>query len=141
MGWAGELFWPLAILLTAYLMTRPPRQRAPRPRGGRRLCAARRALAVLARRPATFAQLLLLSLLAFLLIDVGAYLIAQSFTSPNVILNVTFAQMTMGLVAGYTARLISVHARRPRAVGVGLRGRALRVGGSASRRRPRSRSS
>jgi hypothetical protein len=49
-----------------------------------------------------------LSLLAFLLIDVGAYLITQSFTSPNVILNVTFAQLTMGIVAGYAARLIAL---------------------------------
>ena len=36
MGWAGELFWPLAILLTAYLMTRP-RVARPRPPGARRL--------------------------------------------------------------------------------------------------------
>ena len=40
--------------------------------------------------PGTFARALVLSLVGFLLIDVGAYLIAQSFTSPNVILNVLF---------------------------------------------------
>jgi Lysylphosphatidylglycerol synthase TM region len=107
MGWAGEIFWPLVILLVAYLMTRPER---PRAKASRRetAIAARRTLRVLARRPGTFARLTVMSLLSFLLIDVGAYLISQSFTSPNVILNVTFAQLTMGIVAGYAARLITL---------------------------------
>ena len=47
-----------------------------------------------------WSRAIVLSLLAFLLIDVGAYLISQSFTSPNVILNVSFAQLTMGIVGG-----------------------------------------
>jgi uncharacterized membrane protein YbhN (UPF0104 family) len=107
MGWASEIFWPLVILLVAYLMIRPARSRAKASRRETAL-AARRALRVLARRPATFARMLLLSLIGFLLIDVGAYLISQSFTSPNVILNVSFAQLTMGIVGGYTARLITL---------------------------------
>jgi uncharacterized membrane protein YbhN (UPF0104 family) len=107
MGWASEIFWPLLILLIAYLMTRPDRRLAKASRRGTAL-AARRSLRVLARQPRTFVRLIVMSLLGFLLIDVAAYLISQSFTSPNVILNVTFAQMTMGIVAGYTARLITL---------------------------------
>ena len=105
MGWAGEIFWPLAILLVAYLMVRPERSAARASRRATAL-AARRAMRALADRPAVLARAAGLSLLAFLLIDVGAYLIAQSFTSENVILNVTFAQLTMGVVGGYAARLI-----------------------------------
>ena len=107
MGWAGEIFWPLAILFIAYLWTRPPRSEAKASRRATAL-AARRALGVLVRNPGTLLRLTVLSLLAFLLLDVGAYLITQSFTSPNVILNVTFDQLTMGIVGGYTARLISL---------------------------------
>jgi uncharacterized membrane protein YbhN (UPF0104 family) len=107
MGWAGEIFWPLVILLIAYLMTRPARPLATASRRGTAL-AARRTLRILARRPRMLFRLTVMSLISFLLIDVAAYLISQSFTSPNVILNVTFAQLTMGVVGGYAARLISL---------------------------------
>jgi hypothetical protein len=107
MGWAGEIFWPLVILLAAYLMTRPERGAARASRRATAL-AARQALGVLIREPRALVAFTVLALLAFLLLDVGAYLITQSFTSPNVILNVTFAQITMGIVGGYAARLISL---------------------------------
>jgi hypothetical protein len=107
MGWASEIFWPLVILLVAYLMTRPDRRLAKASRRETAL-AARRTLRVLAGQPGSFVRLLVLSLIGFLLIDVAAYLISQSFTSPNVILNVSFAQITMGIVGGYAARLIAL---------------------------------
>jgi len=62
----------------------------------------------LARRPMVFTKLTVLSLLAFGLEDIAAYMIAMAFTSTHVILNVNFSILLMAIVASYVARLIPV---------------------------------
>jgi uncharacterized membrane protein YbhN (UPF0104 family) len=62
----------------------------------------------LARRPMDFSKLTILSLLAFGLEDIAAYMIAMAFTSKHVILNVNFSILLMAIVASYIARLIPV---------------------------------
>ena len=56
----------------------------------------------------TFSKLTMLSLLAFGLEDIAAYMIAMAFTSTHVILNVNFSILLMAIVASYIARLIPV---------------------------------
>ncbi len=107
--WAGEIFWPSLILLGAYLLTRRGRSRAER-RAARqeRLTEARLMLRALASRPRLLLRLAALSLLTFFLVELVAYTIAQAFTSANVIINVEFGVILMGVVGGYVATLIPV---------------------------------
>ena len=106
--WLSQIFWALVILLAAYLMVRPSKDypRASVMTGGRR--EAFHLLRSLAHRPSTFAGLTLLSLVAFGLEDIGAYLIAMGFTSTHVVLNVNFSTLLMAIVASYIARLIPI---------------------------------
>jgi uncharacterized membrane protein YbhN (UPF0104 family) len=102
-GWFAMLFWGVVILGVAWYLVRPGR--AGR---GRYLTAVRRSVRAVASQPGFGARVVLLSLVAFLLEDVAAYVITQAFTSENVILNVDNKVLVMGLVAGYAARLICV---------------------------------
>jgi uncharacterized membrane protein YbhN (UPF0104 family) len=52
------------------------------------------------------ARLLLLGVGAIVLLDLGAYAVAQAFTSTHVILNVPGDVLLMAVVAGYVARLV-----------------------------------
>jgi uncharacterized membrane protein YbhN (UPF0104 family) len=107
--WLTELFWPVVMLGVAYLITRRGRSRAEhRERRRRAVADARQALLALAQRPALLARLAALSLAAFFLVELSAYMVAQSFTSATVILNVDFSVILMGVVGGYIARLIPV---------------------------------
>jgi hypothetical protein len=103
--WARQLFWALVILGVAWLMVRP---RGAEAQARRRQ--ARAALGALvarsARRPALLARLLALGVTAILLFDLGAYAVAQAFTSTHVILNVEGDILLMAVVAGYVARLV-----------------------------------
>lgn len=107
--WIGELFWPCVILLGAHLLTRRGSTRAEH-RAARResLSEARATIATLAASPRVAIRLAVLSVLAFFLLELAAYIISQAFTSSNVILNVEFTVITMGLVGGYLASLIQV---------------------------------
>jgi uncharacterized membrane protein YbhN (UPF0104 family) len=49
-----------------------------------------------------------LSIVAFGLEDIAAYVIAQAFTSTHVVLNVNFSILLMAIVASYIARLIPI---------------------------------
>jgi uncharacterized membrane protein YbhN (UPF0104 family) len=105
-SWVTQLFWPAAILLVAWFLVRAPGSGRPGPR--RALRAARARLGPLERRPAVLAELALLSIASFLVVDTAAYFIAQAFTGEIVLLNATGAQILMALVAGYVARLVPV---------------------------------
>jgi uncharacterized membrane protein YbhN (UPF0104 family) len=48
------------------------------------------------------------SLVAFFLIEVNAYVLSQAFTGTFVIINVDFSVVMMGVVGGYVAKLIQV---------------------------------
>jgi uncharacterized membrane protein YbhN (UPF0104 family) len=103
--WARQLFWAVAILVVAWLMVR---RRGAEGRAARRRTrlAARATFALLARRPAVLARLVVLGVGAILLFDLGAYAVAQAFTSTHVILNVEGDILLMAVVAGYVARLV-----------------------------------
>lgn len=106
--WLGQLFWGLVILLACWLMIRPTKAHREQSvlLGSARDAGA--ALRALAHRPVTMSGLSLLSLAAFALEDIGAYVIAMAFTSNNVILNVSFSTLAMAIVAGYLARFIPI---------------------------------
>jgi uncharacterized membrane protein YbhN (UPF0104 family) len=99
------MFWACVILGVAWFLVRP--QRAGSGRGAYRR-AVGRATAALANRPAVGLRVLALSLVAFVLEDVAAYVITQAFTSENVILHVDMKVLLLALAAGYVARLVSV---------------------------------
>jgi uncharacterized membrane protein YbhN (UPF0104 family) len=104
--WLAQVFWSLVILGLCYLMARPSRlypEASIVPLQWGEVVQTFRALA---RRPMTFSKLTILSLLAFGLEDIAAYMIAMAFTSTHVILNVNFTILLMAIVASYIARLI-----------------------------------
>jgi uncharacterized membrane protein YbhN (UPF0104 family) len=106
--WLAQIFWALVILGFCYLMVRPSRiypESSILPIARHEVVPTLKALA---RKPMMFARLTILSLLAFGLEDIGAYMIAMAFTSTHVILNVNFSILLMAIVASYIARLIPV---------------------------------
>jgi uncharacterized membrane protein YbhN (UPF0104 family) len=106
--WIAQIFWSLVILGLCYLIARPNRfypEASIIPLRWNEVVAAFRSLA---KKPMTFTKLTVLSLLAFGLEDIAAYMIAMAFTSTHVILNVNFTVLLMAIVASYIARLIPV---------------------------------
>lgn len=103
--WSSMLFWPLVILLVAYLLVRPERPLAGQARRAT-LRAAAQTVRELGRQPARFAWLLLLGVASILLLDAAAYAISQAFTTTVVVLNVEGDILLTAVVAGYIARLI-----------------------------------
>ena len=107
--WITQLFWPFVILAFAYVLARRGRTRAERRENRRRATAdARMAFRALAQRPRMLAALAALSLLSFYLLELTCYVVAQAFTSANVVLNVEFGVLLMGVVGGYVAKAIPV---------------------------------
>ncbi|MGH2451002.1 MAG: lysylphosphatidylglycerol synthase transmembrane domain-containing protein [Candidatus Limnocylindria bacterium] len=105
-AWVTQLFWALVIVLVAWFLVRAPER--GRPRAGRAVRGARAAIGSLGLRPMVLAELALLSIASFLVVDTAAYFIAQAFTGEVVLLNATGAEILMALVAGYLARLVPV---------------------------------
>ncbi|MGH9442516.1 MAG: lysylphosphatidylglycerol synthase transmembrane domain-containing protein [Thermoanaerobaculia bacterium] len=106
--WLAQIFWSLVILGLCYLMARPSRlypEHSIIPLDWKEV---KQSFSALARRPIEFSKLTALSLVAFGLEDVAAYMIAMAFTSTHVILNVNFSILLMAIVASYIARLIPV---------------------------------
>lgn len=100
--WLSQVAWGLVIFLLLYLFlrgTRPGPQSAFAP-------PLRAALSRLAENPLQLALWAFLSILAFALEHVAAYLTVMAFTSDHVILNVDFSLLVMAIVGGYLARLI-----------------------------------
>ncbi|MBM3678451.1 MAG: hypothetical protein FJW96_11300 [Actinobacteria bacterium] len=100
------LGWPLVILALAVFLTTTREGRRGRARS--RVAASRELGRSLLRRPATFGELALYSIAAFLLMDVAAYTVSQAFTSEHVILNAETSLILMGIVGGYIARLVPI---------------------------------
>jgi hypothetical protein len=128
--WLGMLFWPLVILALSYFIVRS-RRGAPHAGvfPGNRKDAAQ-SLRTLSQRPLEFSKIGLLSLAAFGLEDIAAYVIAMAFTSEHVILS------RRELHRAPDTR----DPGRDRPVRMGIRGRALRgrprVPGVRRHRRP-----
>lgn len=102
--WIGELFWPLVILAIAWFLVRPAKGEPGGLRDTRG--AVRQAIRALAHEPRMLVWLCFLSIVAFLLADEGAYLIAQAFSSQNVILNIEGGVILMAVVGAQLARLV-----------------------------------
>ncbi len=106
--WLAQIFWALVILGLCYLLARPNRLYPEASIIPVHWEEVKNAFRALSRRPMAFAKLTILSLLAFGLEDIAAYMIAMAFTSTHVILNVNFTILLMAIVASYIARLIPV---------------------------------
>jgi uncharacterized membrane protein YbhN (UPF0104 family) len=106
--WLAQVFWSMVILGCCYLLARPSRLFPEQSIIPLHWDEVKDAFRALARRPMTFTKLTVLSLLAFGLEDIAAYMIAMAFTSTHVILNVNFSILLMAIVASYIARLIPV---------------------------------
>ena len=106
--WLAQIFWSMIILGCCYLLARPSRRFPEESIIPMHWSEVKDAFRALARRPMTFTKLTVLSLLAFGLEDIAAYMIAMAFTSTHVILNVNFSILLMAIVASYIARLIPV---------------------------------
>ncbi len=106
--WLAQIFWSLVILGLCYLMARPNRFYPEPSIVPLHWSETKGALRALAKKPMAFTKLTVLSLLAFGLEDIGAYMIAMGFTGTHVILNVNFSILLMAIVACYIARLIPV---------------------------------
>ena len=108
LGWAtwfSALLWALVILAVAYFLTRNTR---PGNANVRPLEALRQTVLYLSTRPMQLIALGLLSVLAWLLLDLIAYFIAAAYSSEHVILHFPHEALLMALVAGYTASLIQI---------------------------------
>jgi hypothetical protein len=103
-AWTMQLFWALVILaIAAYWM------RAYQGQGRLTVWQSVRIhVQELAKRPMQLGGLGLISLLAFGLEDIAAYLVAVAFTSEHVILKVDFSILLMGVVGSYIARMIRI---------------------------------
>src|SRR3954469_9836658 len=104
--WLSMMAWPLIILAGSYIFVRARKGEG----GGARvwLRTARQGIRAVNTQPGLLIRLAVLSLLAFFLIEVAAYVISQAFTGAFVIINVAFKIVMMGVVGGYIARLITV---------------------------------
>jgi len=99
--WLAQVFWSLVILGILFLWMRSsrrtdtvvPRRTWLREAGG--------VVRSFASEPRVLAQLCILSLLAFALEDIAAYVIANAFG-----IGVNFSVLLMGVVGSYVARLI-----------------------------------
>jgi uncharacterized membrane protein YbhN (UPF0104 family) len=106
--WLAQIFWSLVILGVCWAISRPNGLYPEPSIVPLHWKDSVEALRAVARRPMTFSKLTILSLVAFGLEDIAAYMIAMAFTSTHVILNVNFSILLMAVVAGYIARLIPV---------------------------------
>ncbi|WP_295539227.1 lysylphosphatidylglycerol synthase transmembrane domain-containing protein [uncultured Thiohalocapsa sp.] len=104
--WLTQIFWGLVIFFILFLFMRGTRPSAHDVASQPLWRQLRSALTALSRDPLHLVQWSLLSILAFSLEHVAAYLTVMAFTSDNVILNVDFSLLIMALVGGYIARLI-----------------------------------
>lgn len=114
LAWAFALIPPLVILTSAWFLVRP--QGSVRASLARTRHAARDVLSDLSSRPRMLTGLLLLSVLAFALVELASYIVPQAFTTVVVpliqnelrIIVVDGALIVMAVVGGYIARLVPV---------------------------------
>lgn len=106
--WLSQIVWPIFMLVAAWLIVRPnshhPEQSLAVGSPGLLL----RAFQTLLQKPATLITVLLLSIVAFTIQDIVAYMVGMSLTTPHLILNFDYKMLLMGLVGGYIARLIQI---------------------------------
>jgi uncharacterized membrane protein YbhN (UPF0104 family) len=106
--WSAQVFWPLVMVGIAYAFVRKTRRERAASEEESTGTQVRRLARVFGDRPLSAAWLVLLSLAAFGLEDIAAYFTAMAFTGTNVVLQVDFSILLMGVVGSYLARLIRV---------------------------------
>lgn len=99
--WLAQVFWSLVILGILYLWLRRSRRTDTTVSRGTWLREAGGVVRSFTSEPRLLAQLCILSLLAFALEDIAAYVIANAFG-----IGVSFSVLLMGVVGSYVARLI-----------------------------------
>ena len=99
--WVSQVAWGAFVFTLLYLWVRRPRGVSVRSIARGWSARAREVLGSLSSDPPVLAKLCALSLIAFALEHVAAYLIANAFG-----IGVEFSVIMMGLAAGYVARLI-----------------------------------
>jgi uncharacterized membrane protein YbhN (UPF0104 family) len=105
--WLMQLLWSLIILgVAAFLVRRNPAAHAEP--GHSFLGTVHVSLRELANAPRTLVTLCLLSLVAFGVEDIAAYLTAMAFTGDHVKLHVEFSVLLMGVCGSYIARFIPI---------------------------------
>ena len=99
--WLSQVFWALVIFAVLYLWMRNsgPERVLHSARNWRKR--ARSTIQSFTQKPGTLVRLCLLSVIAFGLEDIAAYVIANAF-----IIGVDFSVLIMGVVGSYIARLI-----------------------------------
>jgi hypothetical protein len=102
-AWLAQMFWALVILGVLYWWSRPSTNTRPLS-----LAAAKGHVRELLHRPLWLSRLGLISLIAFGLEDIAAYLVAMAFSSQHVLLNVDFSLLLMGVIGSYIARFIQL---------------------------------
>lgn len=105
-GWAAwliQLVWAIVVFSLLYWWIRPS---ATEPRTVSVTAAAKAHIQELLQRPSRLIGLALLSLLAFGLLDISAYLLTMAFSTQEVLLHADFSVLLMAFVAGYIARQI-----------------------------------
>ncbi len=104
--WLRQIFWALMILVVLYLFMRPGQGRVGPEVGYSPFRSARQAFTAVTQEPLLLLKLCLFSFLAFLLEYIAAYVMVMAFTFTNVLLNVDFSILLMGVLGSYVARLI-----------------------------------
>ncbi len=115
--WLSQLVWPIVILGVAYFVMRAGRGSAASlvaddmytSIGRRTFVVGARSFRILAREePGLLLKLCLLSVLAFLLLDLAVYLVVEGFNTPARLYTSEFAVLLLGVVGAYIARLIPI---------------------------------
>lgn len=106
--WLSQLVCPLAILVSAWLLVRPNEKHPQQSVAIGSYAMVLQAFQSLLQKPVVLAKVLALSIVAFTIQDVVAYMIGQSLSTPFLIMNFDYKMLIMGLVGGYIARYIQV---------------------------------
>ena len=106
--WLSQIIWPIGMLIVAWLIVRPNRHHPEQSVAVGSFSEMLKAFQTLLQKPVTLITALLLSIVAFTIQDIIAYMIGMSLTTPNLILNFDYKMLLMGLVGGYLARFIQI---------------------------------
>ncbi|MBW2447415.1 MAG: flippase-like domain-containing protein [Deltaproteobacteria bacterium] len=105
--WLGQIVWAFLIFGMLYALVRGSGTQTALTLGQRPLRTGFTAIRALANeRPGELLTLCVLSILAFLVLDVGVYTLMTAFDSVTVLIKVDSSVLLMALVSGYVARLI-----------------------------------
>ena len=106
--WLSQIFFPVLFLIAAWLIVRPSRRHPEASVATVSWKMIVEGFRALLQKPLTLIKVLALSIVAFSIQDVVAYMVGQALTTPSLLLNFDYKMVLMGLVGGYIARYIQV---------------------------------